>query len=181
MPSTGTRSSAPDPLADLEIAEEVRETAVRVGALFRHLLSYSDGGRSLREIDEQGLSFVQFKTLMNLSVADPEEPPYLQEISEGLGVSMPSLSRAIDGLVRKGLVSRDEDPEDRRRRRVTLTEAGREISNRFFQSRASSVIEFTSSLSDEQRQALDSAIGLLLDREDIAPIYAKIEEGVTRK
>lgn len=170
-----------DPLADLEIGEEVRETAVRVGVLFRHLLSYSDGGRALREIDAQGLSFVQFRALMKLSVADPAEPPYIQEMTEELGVSMPSLSRAVDGLVRKDLVSRSEDPEDRRRRRVALTDAGREIANSFYRSRASSVIEFASSLSEEQRLALDSAIGLLLDREDIAPIYDELEEGVPGK
>jgi len=174
MPSADL-TPATDPLADLEIAEEVRETAVRVGVLFRHLLSYSDGGRALRDIDEQGLSFVQFRVLMKLSVADPDDPPYLQEISEELGASMPSLSRAVDILVRKGLVSRSEDPTDRRRRRVALTDSGREITNSFFQSRASSVIQFANSLSDEQREALDSAIGLLLDRDDIAPIYEKFE------
>ncbi|MGB0121767.1 MAG: MarR family transcriptional regulator [Solirubrobacterales bacterium] len=174
-------NSTNDPLADLDVPAEVRETAVRVGVLFRHLLSYSDGGRALRDIDERGLTFVQFKTLMNLSVANPDEPPYLQELSERLGVSMPSLSRAVDGLVRKDLVTRAEDPDDRRRRRIKLTEAGSEISSRFFQSRASSVIQFANSLNEKQRSALDSAIGLLLDREDIAPIYEQFEQGVTRK
>lgn len=167
-------------LATIEVAEEVRETAVRVGVLFRHLLSYGDGGESLREIDEHGLSFVQFKALMNLSSAQPDDPPYLQELAEELGASMPSLSRAIDGLVRKDLVSRIEDPEDRRRRRISLTEAGREITNHFFQSRASGVIRFASSLTAEQRDALDAAIGRLLDREDIAPIYEKFESAVNR-
>jgi len=167
-------------LASIEVAEEVRETAVRVGVLFRHLLSYGDGGESLREIDEYGLTFVQFKALMSLSSADPDDPPYLQELAEELGASMPSLSRAIDGLVRKDLVSRLEDPEDRRRRRISLTEAGRQVTNHFFQSRASGVIRFASSLTEKQREALDSAIGQLLDRDDIAPIYETFE-GVINK
>lgn len=167
-------------LASIEVDEEVRETAVRVGVLFRHLLSYGDGGESLREIDEYGLTFVQFKALMSLSSADSDDPPYLQELAEELGASMPSLSRAIDGLVRKDLVSRIEDPEDRRRRRISLTEAGRQVTNHFFQSRASGVIRFASSLTEAQREALDSAIGQLLDREDIAPIYETFE-GVINK
>ena len=167
-------------LARIEVDDDVRETAIRVGVLFRHLLSYGDGGESLREIDEFGLTFVQFKTLMNLSSADPDQPPYLQELAEGLGASMPSLSRAVDGLVRKDLVLRLEDPADRRRRRISLTETGREVTNHFFQSRASGVIRFASSLTAEQREALDSAIGQLLDREDIAPIYEKFE-GVINK
>jgi DNA-binding MarR family transcriptional regulator len=163
-----------DTLAEVEAPEEIRETALRVGTLFRHLMSYGDGGQSLREIDEHGLSFVQFKAMMELSASGADDP-YLQELAESLGASMPSLSRAVDGLVRKDLVTRSEDPDDRRRRRVALTPAGREITDRFFQSRAAGVIRFASSLTGEQRQSLDAAIGSLLDREDIAPIYEKFE------
>ncbi|MGK2954450.1 MAG: MarR family winged helix-turn-helix transcriptional regulator [Solirubrobacterales bacterium] len=161
-------------LSDLEASTEVRETALRVGTLFRHLMSYGDGGQSLREIDQHGLSFVQFKAMMKLSTSGADAP-YLQKLAESLGASMPSLSRAVDGLVRKGLVTRSEDPDDRRRRRVALTRSGREIADRFFQSRAAGVIEFASSLTADQRDAFDSAIGSLLNRDDIAPIYEKFE------
>ena len=43
-----------------------------------------------------------------------------------LGVGAPTASGIIDRLVEKGLVQRTEDPDDRRVRRVTLTEAGQE-------------------------------------------------------
>lgn len=162
------------------LPDEVRETAIRLGTIVRHLLSHNDGGEALRAIDEQGLSFVQFKVLMELYVADPETDPYIQELSENLGTSTPSLSRAVDGLVRKNLVFRREDPEDRRRRRVSLTAAGREIVDRFYLSRAAGVIEFSAGLSDEQRAAFDAAVGSLLGREDIASVYKKIEGAVPR-
>jgi len=167
-------TSLNETLSEVEATDEVRETALRVGTLFRHLMSYGDGGQSLREIDEHGLSFVQFKAMMELS-ASGNDDPYLQELAESLGASMPSLSRAVDGLVRKGLVDRTEDPDDRRRRRVALTESGREITDRFFHSRAAGVIEFASGLTAEQRENLDAAIGTLLTREDIAPIYKRFE------
>ena len=157
------------------IGPEVRETALRTGVLFRHLMSYGDGGQSLREIDEHGLSFVQFKAMMELASCGPDASPYLQELAESLGASMPSLSRAVDGLVHKGLVTRSEDPDDRRSRRVALSDRGREITDRFFHSRAAGVVEFVSGLTEAQRESLDSAIGLLLTREDIAPIYKKFE------
>jgi len=160
------------------IPEDVRETAVRLGTIVRHLLSHNDGGEALRAIDEHALSFVQFKVLMELYVADPEVAPYIQELSENLGTSTPSLSRAVDGLVRKHLVSRREDPEDRRRRRVSLTAAGREIVDRFYLSRIAGVIEFSAGLTDEQRAAFDAAVGSLLGREDIASVYEKIEGAV---
>lgn len=165
-------------IAEIEVSEEVRETAVRLGVLFRHMVSYSDGGQSLREIDEYGLSFVQFKALMELFATDVNDPPYLQKLADNLGTSMPSLSRAVDGLVRKGLVTRTVDSNDRRRRRVTLSEAGREVGNRFFRSRAAGVVNFASSLTEAQREAMDAAIGLLLEREDIAPIYQKFEGAI---
>jgi len=162
------------------ISDEVRETAVRVGTIFRHLVSYNDGGEALRAIDAHGLSFVQFKVLMELYVADPEVAPYIQELSGTLGASTPSLSRAVEGLFRKELVSRREDPDDRRRRRISLTAQGREVMDQFYLSRVAGVIEFAAGLTDEQRRAFDSAVGGLLGREDIAAIYEHLEGVVPR-
>jgi DNA-binding MarR family transcriptional regulator len=161
------------------VPDEVRETAIRVGTIFRHLVSYNDGGESLRAIDHHGLSFVQFKVLMELYTTDPEAP-YIQELSETLGASTPSLSRAVEGLFRKELVSRCEDPDDRRRRRISLTAEGREVMDRFYLSRVAGVIEFADGLTAEQRAAFDSAIGALLGREDIAAIYEHLDVVVPR-
>lgn len=159
---------------------EVRETAVLVGTLFRHLTSFSDGGDSLRMIDERGLSFVQFKALIELSAYQPGGAPYLQELAEGLGASMPSLSRAVDGLVREGLASRYEDPDDRRRRRIELTEEGRQVINSFFSRRMAGAVRFSAGLEDEQRLALDHAIRMLIEREEIRPVYEQIDEALPR-
>jgi DNA-binding MarR family transcriptional regulator len=159
------------------MTDQVRETAIRIGTIFRHLVSYNDGGEALRAIDRHGLSFVQFKLLMELYAADPEAP-YIQELSETLGASTPSLSRAVEGLFRKELVSRSEDPDDRRRRRISLTAQGREVMDQFYLSRVAGVIEFAAGLTDEQREAFDLAVGGLLEREDIAAIYENLEEVV---
>lgn len=177
MPS----APAPAPLAPFtgDVSPEVRETAIRVGTIFRHLVSYNDGGESLRAIDRHGLSFVQFKVLMELYAADPEAP-YIQELSETLGASTPSLSRAVEGLFRKELVSRSEDPDDRRRRRISLTPQGREVMDQFYLSRVAGVIEFADGLSDDQRAGFDAAVGALLGRDDIAAIYEHLEGVVPR-
>jgi DNA-binding MarR family transcriptional regulator len=156
------------------VSSEVRETAIRIGTIFRHLVSYNDGGESLRVIDRHGLSFVQFKLLMELYTSDPEAP-YIQELAETLGASTPSLSRAVEGLFRKQLVSRSEDPDDRRRRRISLTGDGREVMDQFYLSRIAGVIEFANGLDEEQREAFDAAVGGLLGREDISAIYRHLE------
>lgn len=46
-------------------------------------------------------------------------------LADKLGVSRPSLTGVVDGLVARGLVRRDHDQSDRRRIDVGLTDAGR--------------------------------------------------------
>ena len=51
----------------------------------------------------------------------------VMQISQDLGVGKPTASYLVDKLVQAGLVERNEDPEDRRRARVQLTQAGVEL------------------------------------------------------
>jgi len=46
-------------------------------------------------------------------------------LARQLAVSPPSVTALIDGLVARGLVERESDPEDRRRLTLLLTKAGR--------------------------------------------------------
>lgn len=54
------------------------------------------------------------------------EPATLNEIASAVGRGAPAISRAVDGLVRAGLVERTQDPDNRRRLALRLTTAGRE-------------------------------------------------------
>src|SRR5258705_10530174 len=58
------------------------------------------------------LSFSQMKALQMLFNA--EAPVSVKSLGEGLGLSLGAMSRAADGLVQRGLVSRLEDAHDRR-------------------------------------------------------------------
>ncbi len=49
------------------------------------------------------------------------------EVADRLGIGNSRVTPIIDGLLRKGLVIRTEGVDDRRTRRVSLTERGREI------------------------------------------------------
>lgn len=49
------------------------------------------------------------------------------ELTASLLVSSGAMTNRIDGLETRGLVRRVDDPDDRRRVQVTLTEAGREV------------------------------------------------------
>ena len=54
------------------------------------------------------------------------EPATLNEVAGKVGRGAPAVSRAVDGLVRAGMVERMADPDNRRRLALRLTETGRE-------------------------------------------------------
>lgn len=51
-------------------------------------------------------------------------------LAERVGIEGPSLVRLLDQLCAAGLVRRDEDPEDKRAKTVTLTDEGRAVTAR---------------------------------------------------
>src|SRR5947207_13945671 len=65
-----------------------------------------------------------------------------------------SISVAVDRLVRKGLVSRKDHPDDRRVRRVELTPKGRALIARGFQEHAGAMKTAVSVLSTTERLTL---------------------------
>lgn len=52
-------------------------------------------------------------------------PATLNEIAAAVGRGAPAVSRAVDTLVRAGYVSRQADPDNRRRLQLALTDDGR--------------------------------------------------------
>lgn len=50
-----------------------------------------------------------------------------QQLATALGVTPSTVTTSVDRLVRRGLVSRQEDPADRRRKRLSLTEEGQRV------------------------------------------------------
>src|SRR6188768_1661193 len=81
-----------------------QETAARLSALLRHVFLY-DRGSQLQVIEESGLSLTQCKALLELGgLGETPAPRPLGDLAETFGVSVPSMSRAVDGLVKKRLV-----------------------------------------------------------------------------
>jgi DNA-binding MarR family transcriptional regulator len=146
-----------------------RELGYRLGALMLRCMS-ADGGAMVRVIDEIGLGLIQLKVLMTLYGA-PEQPPTLSSVAEKLDLSMPSASRAVEWLVKRDYVARAEDPNDRRARRLELTEAGDELAHRLLSARLEGLGQFAASLGDEERERLSAALELLLEREEFADVY----------
>src|SRR3954470_13902885 len=89
-----------------------------LGLLIRHLMERSNRPvfAALEELD---LSFTQTKMVMGFTGRD--RPRSITSIADDQGISLPATSRAIDGLLKRGLITRTEDPDDRRSKQIALT------------------------------------------------------------
>jgi DNA-binding MarR family transcriptional regulator len=112
------------------------------------------------------LTLTQIKLLQHLENQDRELT--LKEAAEAVLVSLPAASRTVDDLVRRGFVLRHEDVEDRRMKRVSLTEKGHAVIRRLNAARLSGLQQFTETLTDAERRKLAGALSKLLEREDVA-------------
>jgi DNA-binding MarR family transcriptional regulator len=112
------------------------------------------------------LSLTQVKLLHHLE--DQPREITLKEASESVHVSLPAGSRMVDDLVRRGFALRREDDEDRRMKRVCLTDSGREVIRRLNAARLSGLEQFAETLTTAERRSLASALSKLLERGDVA-------------
>ena len=154
------------------------ELSIKLGAFLLGCLG-GRGGDVFRMIDESGLTFAQMKVLVELEHAD-EDARTVTALSEELGISVPSASRAADGLVRKRFATRVEDPNDRRVRRLALTASGSELADRIISARVAGLEDVTESLERDEQRKLEAALDALLQRPELAEIYAKYERRVRR-
>lgn len=125
--------------------------------------------RTFNTIAELDLSFTQIKALCALD--EDESGRSVKALAESMGVSLPAMSRAIDGLHDRGFVDRREDPIDRRMKRVGLTEAGHAMTDSLTQGRLEGIQEFLSTLDHGEASALENALALILaQRPEIAEL-----------
>jgi DNA-binding MarR family transcriptional regulator len=89
------------------------------------------------------------------------------EIAEAVGVDQPRASRLVQAAVGDGLVVREPDPDDARRTRVRLTDAGRDVV------RAAGI---------GRRRAIESGLDGFTDEEraQFADLFARFADGFRR-
>ena len=147
-------------------------------ALAAYLLRSANLG-TFNAIAELDLSFTQIKALCALETDGQERS--VKALADSLGVSLPAMSRAVDGLFERGLVGREEDKADRRMKRVRLTGSGRQVPLALNEARLSALQELISSLTEPEADALGSALGLILERrEEIAAYRPTATKGHSR-
>lgn len=90
-------------------------------------------------------------------------PLSVSEIAEAIGVDQPRASRLVQQGVELGVVRREADPDDARRTRVALTDAGRSLVRGF---------------RGERREAIDAALADFTEAErvELARLLTKLAD-----
>jgi DNA-binding MarR family transcriptional regulator len=120
-------------------------------------------GRSLSDyfvfLKSTGISMQQAYALTYLHYNAPSR---ISEICEHMMVSPAAASQMVDRLEKQNLVSRLQDPGDRRVRNVVLSEQGQALVTESIKARRRWVKEIPAELTEEQLQQVSAALQLLI-------------------
>jgi len=132
---------------------ETRDVAARLHSASIRLL------RTLRrEDDGSGLSAPRLSALSVVVFAGPMS---LAELAEAEQVRPPTMSRIVDALVDRGLITRVTDPRDRRSVRIMATAEGQQLLNAGRERRVHALIGRLSRLAESERRALARGVEIL--------------------
>jgi DNA-binding MarR family transcriptional regulator len=131
-------------------------------ALFLKRVIFGTNREFFGALQEAGISFTQLKCLGILSEAGA--PMSLGAVSDELALSPAAISRAVDVLVQRGELNREEDPEDRRSKIVSLAPKGRATYERILAVRLAGLKNFVEELEPQERDALGSALHPIIER-----------------
>ncbi|MER8187783.1 MarR family transcriptional regulator [Kitasatospora sp. NPDC094015] len=112
-------------------------------------------GRFERELAEHGVTVSQWAVLITVYRGDATTT---REVARYVDIDVGAVSRLVDRLVAKGLISREPALESRRILRLTLTDAGRELAPRLAGIADRNDAHFFAHLTADQRLQLEEWI-----------------------
>ena len=113
--------------------------------------------RSLADVAEE-VTLTQYRTLVVLASRGPQN---LAGLAEAVGVTPATATRMCDRLVRKGLIRRRTERDDRRQLRVALTAEGRSLVDAVTGRRRQEIARIMNEIPVEQQAVLVQALGRL--------------------
>ncbi len=110
-------------------SDDPRPSTIAAEALAGYGLIARVVARLARHLDvalaRERLSLPQYRILVELLARGSTGSP--AALAGKLGVSAPSVTKVVDGLVARGLLDRQGDTRDRRRQNIVVTESGLEV------------------------------------------------------
>lgn len=121
-------------------------------------------GESLESVAGLKLSFTQARLVFWL--AHHDHPVAIGDVADAVGLSAAATGRNIEHLVRKRLIARTENPDDRRVKLVVLTGRGRDLARAHLKSKEDAVRTLLGDLDTAQCLALVEALKPLSKEEN---------------
>jgi DNA-binding MarR family transcriptional regulator len=112
----------------------------------------------LRRHRTADLSIPQFRTL---AFIDRNVDASLSDVAEHIGLTLPSMSKIVEGLVNRKFVTRQTHPTDRRRMILALTARGQTALQTSRAATRACLAEDLATLSDRQREIVMHAMEIL--------------------
>jgi DNA-binding MarR family transcriptional regulator len=110
---------------------------------------------------DTGLSMSHFGTLHHLHRKGCSS---VTELGEHLGVTNAAASQMLDRLVQQEMITRTEDPTDRRLKQIALTEDGHRLLEKSFHARQAWLLDLAQTLSAEDKDTITKALNLLIEK-----------------
>jgi DNA-binding MarR family transcriptional regulator len=112
----------------------------------------------MRKQRSADLAIPQFRALLFIDLYPGSS---LLAVANYLGLTSPTVSKMVDGLVLGQLVKREASPKDRRKITLTLTAHGQSILNKARDGAQARLIEVLSCLSPQDGETVFNALNLL--------------------
>jgi len=131
---------------------------IETAALFVRASRLLDPVR-LQFYEGMGLTLPQVKIMMQV-----EAQPGLsgRTLAANLGITASAVSQHVDRLVRRGLMQRTEDPDDRRRLSLELTASGHQALNDLMRAAHDLAAEVLKTLGKAELGSLHQGLGALM-------------------
>jgi len=117
------------------------------------------------DFDHSELTQSEYDVLLTVT-RSPDLTARLRDVTANMLVSQPSVSRLVDRMVARGLITKCADPEDGRGALVTATEEGASRFRRLASAHGRSIAERMSPLSDDELSTLRELTEKLRRRAD---------------
>ncbi len=111
--------------------------------------------------EAMGISFPQLRILFRVRNQAGID---VRSLAAAMGISPSAASQQVDRLVERGFLDRSDDPEDRRRVRLELTDLGRQASGEISRAARGHVASVLATLSDDELRQLKSLLERVLSR-----------------
>jgi len=117
---------------------------------------------------KNGLSMSQISALLRIH---HQKSCGVTDLGDHLGVTNAAVSQMIDRLVQQELISRSEDPYDRRMKNLVLTEEGERIVQQGIRTREEWMDTLSDVLSNDEKKQVTAALQILIEKsKDFEPL-----------